>query len=45
MELKEKLLGFEVDDIQGFTYGSFSTRFWMLRIGINQLIVDNIQHD
>jgi hypothetical protein len=25
-----------IDEITGFIYGSFSTRFWMMRIGINQ---------
>jgi len=30
IEMKIKL-----DEIQGFIYGSFSTRFWMMRRGIN----------
>ena len=30
-----------IDDIQGYVYGSFLSRFWMLRIGMNQLILDN----
>lgn len=28
-------------DINGFIYGPFSTRFYMMRMGINQLIIDN----
>lgn len=28
-------------DIKGFIYGPFSTRFWMMRIGVNQLIAEN----
>lgn len=31
----------DINDIQGFVYGSFLSRFWMLRIGMNQLILDN----
>ena len=31
-KLRQKI---KVSDIYGFTYGSFSTRFWMLKIGIN----------
>lgn len=31
----------QIDDIYGFVYGSFLSRFWMLRIGMNQLILDN----
>ena len=30
-----------INDLTGFIYGSFSTRFWMMRIGINQQISDN----
>lgn len=30
-----------LDEIHGFIYGSFSTRFWMMRLGINQKIMDN----
>ena len=25
----------DIDEIVGFVYGSFSSRFWMMRIGIN----------
>lgn len=28
-------------DIKSFIYGPFSTRFWMMRMGINHLLVDN----
>lgn len=28
-------------DVKSFIYGPFSTRFYMMRMGINQLIVDN----
>ena len=28
-------------DVNGFIYGPFSTRFWMMRIGVNQLIAEN----
>lgn len=30
-----------VGDIDGFIYGSFSSRFWMMRIGMNQLLLEN----
>ena len=29
------------DDIIGFVYGSFSSRFWMMRMGMSQLILEN----
>lgn len=32
----------EIDKISGFVYGAFSTRFWMMRIGINDKIADHI---
>lgn len=35
------IIKIKIDSITGFIYGSFSTRFWMMRIGINQKIVDN----
>lgn len=28
-------------DVKSFIYGPFSTRFYMMRMGINQLIVEN----
>jgi hypothetical protein len=31
----------DLNKVKGFIYGAFSTRFWMMRIGINQLIMDN----
>jgi len=33
----------KIKDIKGFIYGSFSTRFWMMRIGVNQLINDHLK--
>jgi hypothetical protein len=29
-----------ISQITGFIFGSFSTRFWMMRIGVNQQVVD-----
>jgi hypothetical protein len=29
-------------DVTGFIYGGGGTRFWMLRLGINQRIADNL---
>lgn len=31
----------KLKDIKGFVYGPFSTRFWMMKMGINQIIADN----
>ena len=31
----------KIEDINGFIFGPFSTRFWMMRMGLNQLIYDN----
>lgn len=40
-ELKNLDQTIDIDEIVGFVYGSFSSRFWMMRIGMNQLILDN----
>ena len=32
----------EISKITGFIYGGSGTRFWMLRLGINQRIADNL---
>ena len=34
-KLKHLISNMKIEDISGFIYGSFSTRFWMARIGIN----------
>lgn len=41
IELDKLVMQVPMSKIKGFIYGSFSTRFWMLRIGMNQLILDN----
>jgi hypothetical protein len=33
----------EIDQIKGFIFGAFSTRFWMMRIGLNDKIADHIE--
>lgn len=33
--LKSVDMALPIDEIQGFVYGSFLSRFWMLRIGMN----------
>ena len=33
--LKNVDMALPIDEIQGFVYGSFLSRFWMLRIGMN----------
>jgi len=35
----------KLNEVTGFIYGSFSTRFWMMRKGINALIVDNYDYN
>jgi len=40
-KLDKLIQSIRMQDIKGFIYGPFSTRFWMMRMGINQLIVDN----
>lgn len=40
-KLEKQHFSIPVKDINGFIYGPFSTRFWMMRIGINQLIAEN----
>ena len=39
---KEKVSEIEISQITGFIFGSFSTRFWMMRIGLNDKISDFI---
>lgn len=40
--LQNPINSIELSKITGFIYGAFSTRFWMLRLGVNQRIVDNL---
>lgn len=34
-------MSLKVKDMHGFIYGPFATRFWMMRMGMNELIIDN----
>ena len=40
-KLDKHSFSIDLKKINGFIYGPFSTRFWMMRIGINQLIAEN----
>lgn len=40
-QLDHLVKSIRMKDVKSFIYGPFSTRFWMMRMGINQLIVDN----
>ena len=40
-QLDQLVRSIKMSEINGFIYGPFSTRFWMMRMGINQLIVNN----
>ena len=43
MLYQEGISEIEISKITGFIYGSFSTRFWMMRIGLNDKISDSIE--
>ena len=43
MHHQENISEIEISKITGFIYGSFSTRFWMMRIGLNDTISDSIE--
>jgi len=34
-----------VSEIKSFMFGPFSTRFWMMRMGVNQTIIENNQYN
>jgi len=36
---------YKLEEIIGVIYGAFSTRFWMMRTGINEIIIDNYQEN
>ena len=40
---QDKISEVEISKISGFIYGAFSTRFWMMRIGLNDKISDSIE--
>ena len=41
LKLPEKVNIVNIPEITGFIYGSFSSRFWMMKLGMNELLIDN----